>query len=186
MVRRILSQLHRYVLWLLVSTVFWAWIFTFLTDAPQQQKIVLYADTPAIDGEAMAEALSDPLPDGIRLVQVHPFSYALFDSTEPMAADLYILSDTEIAAYLDRLLPWPETDGTDGDYTVDGCVYGRRIYDKQTHSGTAGGFVTYTAQGQPEENYYLCFNRNSVHLKDADALSSAAPYGIACRILQMP
>ena len=50
----ILRNLHRYVLWALVSVVFWAWVFTRVLDAPAGKKLVVYADMPDLDRAALS------------------------------------------------------------------------------------------------------------------------------------
>ena len=45
--KNVLSQLHSFVLWALLSAVFWGWIFTaFVDDAPAGKKVVIYVDAP--------------------------------------------------------------------------------------------------------------------------------------------
>ena len=51
--RNIFSQLHVYVLWLLLSTMFWGWIFaSFVNDTSPEKKVTIYVDAPAVaDGQ---------------------------------------------------------------------------------------------------------------------------------------
>ena len=72
--KSILKNWHRYLLWLVVSFFFWAWIFTLITDAPAQKKLVLYADCPAMEREALDAVLEKAMPEGIRFVEARIFS----------------------------------------------------------------------------------------------------------------
>ena len=170
MLKRIFSQLHRYVLWLLISAVFWAWVFTFVTDTTREKKIVLYADVPSISDRSLAIELEKELPDGIQMVQVHPFSYAAFDTEAVKLADLYILPEREMHEYAEQLCVIPETGqrGTllhepDGFSRLDAyCIY------------------------EAGERYFLCYNIRSVHLGAWNASEDDAACVIAQRILQMP
>ena len=76
--RNIWSQLHRFVFWALISIVFWGWIFTLITDAPAARKVTLYVNTNAPRDKELVLKLEEDLPEGIRFVKVHPFSYAVF------------------------------------------------------------------------------------------------------------
>ena len=53
-----------------------------------------------MDGQVRNEAqlaarLEKELPDPVRMVQIHPFSYAMFGSAALKAADLYIVPDSD-------------------------------------------------------------------------------------------
>ena len=41
--KNILGQLHVYVVWLILSAVLWGFVFNFVTDAPAEKKLVLFA-----------------------------------------------------------------------------------------------------------------------------------------------
>ena len=40
-VKNVFSQLHTFILWALMSAIFWGWIFTLVTDAPAGKKITV-------------------------------------------------------------------------------------------------------------------------------------------------
>ena len=53
-----------------------------------------------------------------------------------------------------------------GYYTTDdGKAYGIKIYDKQTDEKAISS-INYVAEGKEKENFYLLFNKKSVHLSD--------------------
>ena len=90
--KNIFSQLHVYVLWLLLSTVLWGWIFSsFITDTKPEYKVVVYADAARCADRELSLRLEDPLPPGLRMVRVHPFSYAMFDRDALLKADLFVV-----------------------------------------------------------------------------------------------
>lgn len=183
MIKRILSQLHRYVILAMASFIFWAWIFTLLTDTVPAKKIVLYSDAPVFDDQGLSAELEKDLPDGIRMVQTHPFSYAMFDTSEPLSADLYILSESDIGILLDQLLPIP--DGTDG-YVSEGTVYGYLLHDADGTFSRLDSFSRYKTPEKEDENYYLCFNKDSIHLGSWNGSDDDAALFIADRILAIP
>lgn len=183
MIKRILSQLHRYVILAMASFIFWAWIFTLLTNTVPAKKIVIFSDIPQLDESALSAELEKNLPDGIRMIQVHPFSYAMFDTSEPMSADLYILSGEDIGILLDQLCLIPaEADG----FVSDGTLYGYLLHAADGSFTRLGTFGSYVVPGEEEDDYYLCFNKDSLHLGLWNGSADDAAIVIADRILQIP
>ena len=182
LIRRILSQLHRYVLWALLSVLLWGWIFTaFVTDASPAHKVTVYVNTVAVRDTALEEALDYDLPKGVRMVKVHPFSYAaFFDTAAPNEADLYLWNESDLLANLELLCPM-EPHG-DGDYLADGVVYGWRMYDAETGTGAASDYFTY-GEG---ENWYLCARVSSFHLGTWNDAKDDAAILIAKRLIELP
>lgn len=178
-IKRVLSQLHRYVLWALLSVFFWSWIFVLVTDPGRAHKVVLYASGVPIDDKAFAIALEEG--SSVRFVQVHAFDYALFDVDAPKQADLWILPESELPDWQERLQPIPlDEEG----YTADGALLGILLYRADGSVCRAGRYCAYAASGAPQ-NYYLCFNRESVHLGDWNGSKDDAAIEVAQRILQM-
>ena len=164
--KNILSQFHVYVLWLLLSTVFWGWIFTsFVTDTAPGKKITIYVDAPEVADTALDIALEEHLPQGIRMVRVHPFSYAVFDTDALLNADIFIVPASRAAEYTDSFAPLrgPILEAEAARWERDGAVYGLRVFDAQAGAGAAGEFITYAAPGQEGEDYYLFFGSRSLH-----------------------
>ena len=180
--KRILSQLHRYVFWAIISTIFWAWIFwAFVTDTLPRNKVELYAHAEIPSERDMTVALeAEPLPEGIRLIKVPSYSYVMFDSETPTHADLYIVSESDVAEGVDGFGVMPARN--EGDLVRDGKVYGWRVYDAKTGEGCASSYLTF----DPNENYYLCVNVNSKHAAAWNGSGDDAAIEIAGRILELP
>lgn len=160
------SQWYKYVLWALLSVFFWGWIFTLLTDAPASKKLVVCVDAAELRDEAMADALSEHLPEGIRLVAVHPFDYYIFDTDELRRADLYIVSGEKAEQYIESFLPLEES-GFDAAgrelWTQEGVAYGLGL------DGAAGSYVGYL----PGQSWYLFFGAEGAHRADGAAAALA-------------
>ena len=107
--KNVLSQWYRYLLWALMSVFFWGWIFGLLTDARPEKKLVLCVDRPEIAEEALSEELERRRPEGIKLVAAHSFDYYIFDTEELRLADLYIVGENEAEKYIESFLPLEET-----------------------------------------------------------------------------
>lgn len=179
-VKKFLARLPAYVIWLMLCVALWGWIFGRITDTAPERKIVLFVDAYEVQDTALAVRLEEELPEGIRMVQVHPFSYVLFQSETLLSADLYIVKESDAADYVESFLPLAEA-APDG-WSLDGTPYGLLAYDAQTGKGAAADLITYTLAGAPEENYYLFFGAKSLHTGQTDD----AAFQIAERLLAGP
>lgn len=165
--KRFLSQLPAYLLWLLASVVFWSWIVSLRTDTVPEKKVTLFLDVPAVEDAALSAALETALPERLKMVQAHSFSYALFRSDALQKADLYVLPASEMAQFRPELLPLEGFDASE-TWRDGGKGYGVRCYDAETRTGAAASFISY-----PAEDHYLCVSAASVHLDDGAALRIA-------------
>lgn len=161
MLKKILQNWHRYVIWALLSGIFWAWIGTRVAEAPAAQKVQLYADLPAMEREKLEIALEHEKPDGIRYVQAANFDYALFDSTEVLYGDLYLIPESKAEMYLSSFAPIdPAAFPGQTFYEANGKTYGIVVFDQDAGIWIGGEYVMYIA----EERCFLFFNKESQHL----------------------
>ncbi len=195
-VRRVLVLLHRALICLLAGAFLWGWIFTFLTDAKPENKIVIYADLREGSWKELAVALEREAPESIRFVQVRPFSYALMNSNGLRNADLYVMTAPAMAEYGDWLGPVPEAlaerypdqiirirregTGENVDRTED-PLSGIRIFQAETGKGAAKAYLPCFAE-RPDEDWYLCFGRESLHT----GITDDAALILAEAILRLP
>ena len=166
--RNIWSQLHRFVLWALLSTVFWAWIFTLVTDTVPAKKVTLYLQLEQCRDQELSLKLEESRPEGIRMVKVHPFSYAAFGNRDLLEADLYLVREADAEEMLQSFAPLDGEDWDPGDrelYCRDGVCYGVKVYDAASGTGAAQTYLDY----EPEGDYYLFFNADSLHLGAGDS-----------------
>ncbi len=182
--KNIFSQLHVYVLWLLLSTVLWGWIFSsFITDTKPEYKVVVYADAARCADRELSLRLEDPLPPGLRMVRVHPFSYAMFDRDALLKADLFVVPASEAGEYLSAFspltIPFPSPFGE--PWKSEGVPYGVKIYDAASGRGAAGKYIGYA----PEEDYYLFFGAKSVHAAAITGSGDDAALDVARRLLDL-
>lgn len=162
-VRNLWSQLHRFVLWAILSTVLWAWIFTLVTDTTPARKVTLYVWTEECREQELTEALEETKPDGIRMIKVHPFPYALFDSQDMLNADLFVVPGSQLQDFTEAFAPIDPAALDTGDwelFRIDGQAYGVKIYDAASDRGAAMRYLGYW----PGEDHYLFFNLSSLHL----------------------
>ena len=89
----ILKNLHRYLLWAILSVVFWAWVISLITNAPAGKKLVLYADLDAMDREALSAALEQDMPKNIQYVEPLLFVDTMFEPAGVTKGDLFIVTE---------------------------------------------------------------------------------------------
>ena len=97
------SQVYLYLLWLLASVFLWGWIFTMITDTVPEKKVTIFVDAYALEDKALSIELEKELPEGIRMIRVHPFSYAMFQESTILNADIFIVKASEFIR--DTVLP---------------------------------------------------------------------------------
>ena len=199
--KRIFRLLSALTVCALVSFFFWSWIFTFLTDTDRAHKVTIFADSDSFDGKALAIALEEDLPDGIRIIQAKPFSYALMDSASLETADLYLIPERDMAEYRKWLRPLPErfqsmaageTDeetGADtgmvpmsaGLWEEEGTPYGLRLPDEK--KGASSGILPEWEAS--DEAWYLCFGAGGFHLPSPETGEEGAALKTALRVLEL-
>ena len=171
----LLSGLHNYVLWLLIAVFLWGFVFTRLTDTSPERKVTVFIDAETVEETALAAALQSAAPEQIRMVKVHIFSYAMFQTQELEEADLYVVRAATLEDYRDSFRPLPlSVSGT--VWESNGTVYALRCYDAAADAGAAAGYIDYRALG---EDCYLCFGARSVHAEDG------AAEAVALRFLEL-
>ena len=158
------SQVYLYLLWLLASVFLWGWIFTMITDTVPEKKVTIFVDAYALEDKALSIELEKELPEGIRMIRVHPFSYAMFQESTILNADIFIVKASEIGDYID---------------SFDGA--GEKIYDAQSGTGAATQYILYAPEGEVNEDYYLFFGADSLHTGKIDK----AAYEVAAHLLKI-
>ena len=176
--KNIWAQLHRFVFWALILSLFWAWIYTFVGDTTRDKKLILCVDAYALEQRPLALRLEDEcLPAGIKMIQVRSFGYD-FLGTE-LEGDLYLMKASILEAALTdtpgKLAPLTLPEGMAG-YTREGKTWGILVFAPATQHGPAMDYIQYTPLPDPEpEAYYLCFDAASPHLaRNEGALDNAA------------
>ncbi len=203
LIRRFFSSVPKYLLWIVLSTLFWLWIFTIITDTSAEKKIVLYADAAAVADPGLSVELEKSMPEGIKMIRARSFSYLMFNEAASVDADIYIIREDDIEENIENFAPmdaaWAV--GKSGVYYENGTAFGIRVYDAETGSGAAQDFIAYSVydvpalrertgippvngdvEALPPCDYYLFFGANSLHCGKLDM----AAYDIADAFLALP
>ncbi|MGN1103642.1 MAG: hypothetical protein ACI4QI_02080 [Candidatus Coproplasma sp.] len=183
-IKNIFSKFYLYLLWAMLSVIFVGWIFTLITDTVPRNKVTLYADVLAIEDLDLREELEKSKPDNIKMVKVHPFTYVAFGSSIT-GGDIYLVKESDIEEYISSFCPLDE------EFTVryadrgiycneEGIAYGIKVYDAATSIGCAMQYVDYSPAADEEaQDYYLFFNKDSLHSGTLSEANSSAALTIA-------
>lgn len=179
-VKKISSKLLLCVVWILLSTVIWSWLFNIKTDAPPQKKITVYIEADEVRDDALAEYLNSKKPEKIKMIKVHPFSYAFFDEHSLTNADIYIVDADNAEKYLDSFLPLETSDENIEYFVCNGIAYGIKIFDAETGDGAAEEYIDYG-----NRDYYLFYGVNSTHAGKINGSKDGYALDIADEIFKL-
>ena len=179
--RSIFSRFYLYVLWAFLAVLLFGSIFNRLTDTDPAHKVTLFADVPAVSDRELAWELEQSAPEGIRMVQVHPFSYAMFDAENLLSADLYIIPESHAEDYASSFRSL-EGAGFDpaGGYIREGELWGLKVWDHESGQGVAAAFIQY-----PNEDCWLFVNARSGHIRTLSGDGDDAALEIAKALLEL-
>ena len=141
-------------IWALAAVVFSSFVFYQITDTDAAHKITLYVDGEVQQEDQLAALMEKKLDAPVRMVQVHPFRYAMFGSAALQAADLFIVPDSEKDLYADWFAPGEES---------------LPVYDPESGVSVCGAWILYSG----EETYRLYIGAGSPHLEDGLARQAA-------------
>ena len=141
------------VFWTVIAMIFTGFVFNQITDTVPENKIVVFADCEIQNAPDLAEKLERELNGAVRMVKIHPFTYAMFDSSRLKQADLYLIPESHREEYRE----W---------YTQEN---GLTVFDPSSGVCATGAWFVYN----PSETYCLYIGKSSVHLEDGLARQAA-------------
>lgn len=171
--KRIAGLIPMLLVWAVISAFVWGFIFLQLTDTDAEHKIVVFADCTVNDRHALAVELEKAMPEGIRMVQVRPFSYAMMGGSGLDTADIYLMPEKDIETYEAWFAPLP--DGARGETEIletAGGAEGLRIRPAET--GQTARYIAWTDENGETDAYYLFFGASSVHTGETDSAAVTA------------
>ena len=162
--RNVLSQLHSFAAWAIVAAIFTGWIFTNVTDTKAAKKVEIFVNAYEMENMELRLELEENLPEGIRMIKVHRFTEALFGDRTFLNADIYIVRASDVEELRDA-------------FSGEGI----KVYDAETGSGAADGYISYWVPGAESEDYYLFYGINSLHTGKQDT----AAFYVAERFMEI-
>ena len=162
--KRILSFVPPFVLWAMLCVLVWGFVFTRVTDTDPKNKIVLCVDAEVPGDTALASVLEEELAGRVRMAQVRPFTYAMFDGETLTRADLFIVRASNAETYREWFAPLPAAfQEEEALLLLDGRPAGIRAYDAAEGRGITTEYIRYLVPGAAQEDYYLFFGAESLH-----------------------
>lgn len=186
--KNILAQLHRFVFWALILSLFWAWIYIYVGDTSREKKVLIYIDAYELHQRVLGLRLEDMgLPEGIEMIEVRSFDYDMFGSA--LNGDIYLMKESILKATLDespeKLAPIDLPAGREG-YDWSGKTWGILAFDPQTQTGLAMDLIRYAPEGGREkEAYYLCFEASGPRGSGPSGGVDPAAWEVGTRFLEM-
>lgn len=172
-VKKIGGQILVFLTFLVLSTMLWGWLFTLKTDTAPAHKITLYIDAAGVRDTALAAKLEETLPENIRMVKVHAFSYAFFDDQALSGADIFIVPERSAEGWRDSFAPVENPSGD--SLRLENGAAGILVYNAASGRGSAASYITYLNEDGDPENFYLFFGARSAHYAGNDnAVDNAA------------
>lgn len=174
---RIGKDIWAYVMCIFIAIMLWGWIFDLLTQIKTEEKVSVFIGSYTTGFEKTNE-LNQDRPEYLKVVEVNACS--ITDGTFKTLLNLFgyevcdililpesCLSKEGCAGYFAEIsATYQGVFENLGYYTTDdGKAYGIKIYDKQTDEKAISS-INYVAEGKEKENFYLLFNKKSVHLSD--------------------
>lgn len=180
-IRKIEKDMWIYIACVMVVVFAYSWIFGYLTTVKTEEKITVFIGCNTVTFDK-TEQLNESRPEYLKTVEVR--SYALSDSMVDTClsifgyetGDILILPESKLKAetcteyYAEISADYQSEFDNLGWYEVDGKVYGIKIHDKESHQ-SAVNCLDY-GEGDDEQDYYLLFNKKSVHISDLSDASA--------------
>lgn len=177
--KKIFSQLHIYIAWIILSSLVWSWIFMLATDTSASKKITLYVDANSVNGTEFSALLEEGMPQKLKMIKIYTSADTSFDSFTAQGADLFIVKGSDAEKYIDSFAKLDKKEGVEY-YYHGGTAYGIKVYDKETKKGSATKFISYG-----DDDYYLFFGINSVHLGEINGSADDYSFVIADKIMKI-
>nr|MBQ6241530.1 hypothetical protein [Lachnospiraceae bacterium] len=189
--RSIFDRVPLYLLWALFAVLLTMGLFQLVTDTGRQNKLTLMVNAQEVQDVALMRKLAEDLPDGIRMIKVRPFSYAMLSESSLKEADMWLIRESDFERFLPDFGPvagYKENHPEHDYHTVkngEDEIWGVKVYDAASGSGALKEYVGYApAEGETPEDWYLVFNPSSLHIGKNG--QDTAAFTLAERLLTLP
>ena len=154
-----------WILWAMMAMLLGGFVFNQITETTADRKITIYVDAELQNAPLLAEELEKALLPPVRMVKVHPFSYAMFNGDALRGADLYIVPASRIGEYREWFAPLPPELRELEDPLQPGGI---RVRDPESGLAVRADVILYDASLPKPEAYWLFFGKESLHLTEED------------------
>ncbi len=193
-INKIGKDIWIYIACILVVVFVYSWVFNYLTTVKTEEKITVFIGSYSSSFEK-EEEVNQLRADYLKTVEVR--AYTLSDSVYDTClsvfgyetGDILILPESNlneetVSNYYSVISPnYQLSFNSLGWYEVEGNIYGIKIHDKETHQSLIN-CLDY-GKDEDEQNYYLLFNKNSVHLSDLSDVNSKSDMDGAIQVANL-
>lgn len=152
MLRRFFRLLPALLTWALVCIMFWGWIFSILTNAPAEKKLIVYIDAPVTGTRELAGKLEESFPRAqIRFIEVRSFSYSMMGDSPASDGDIFIIPSENAGEYSEWF----------------GSLPGELFVSAGSDTAPLSSYVFYSG----DSDYLLFYSASSVHTGSSDSLA---------------
>lgn len=181
--KKIGRDIWAYFACILFVILAWSWVFSYLTMIKTEEKVSVFIGSYSTSFEKTAD-LNENKPEYLKLVEVNAYSlkddmFATYLSVFGLEmGDILILPESKLGKESEEIanvcaryfapvsVSYQAEFSNLGFYTAgtEAKAYGIKVHDKETHKSLIS--CLNFGEGEEEENYYLFFNKKSVHLSD--------------------
>lgn len=184
-----------YLIWAAVAVFLSEWIFSLITAPDESERITVFIGAYSCDTVGLSEKLDEEKPDNVREIRVEyydidNYNFQMFFTVKSAEADLFVLPKKVVDdANLLRFCEFSREKalslfGVGDVLDYGGYGYGLKIYDGADNEGSAGKYVGYAEDGKTDD-YYILFNRQSVHAGGLNSGESDGAIVLARRLLRL-
>lgn len=185
-----------YIAWIATVCVLWTAVFGIITRVRDEEKIVVFIGTRSQSFDKYSE-LKESCPEYVLELELNVYSveeknfsqllsvFGTGESDVLILSETYLQNESSAIVYAEIPSEYISLFSNLGTFEVDGKVLGLKIHDKDTHESIVSCLDFGT--GDTEENYYLVFNRNSLHLGvlSSEVTERSGAIDVARRLLSL-
>ena len=166
---------YLYLVWFMVVFLLWELVCRVLIQIPQEEKLVFFVGSQDCDTDGLKNKLEENIQEYLKQVDVYYYAsennyFGTLLQLYGTKADLFILPESKATEALPYYLELDiekvkHSFGNVEFYQSEGKFLGIKIYDYESDTGKLKEYISYYNQEVvPKENYYLFFNKESLHL----------------------
>lgn len=190
-IHRIGRDIWAYIACILVVVLVWSLVFSAITKIKNEEKVGVFIGSYSATFEKYEELNTDK-PEYLKKIEVNAYSLnvgmfvallSVFGYEKGdilILPEIYINEEGCISLYADISEGYQEQFENLGFYEVEGKAYGIKIHDKETHESLIDCIDF--GEGENEENFYLLFNKKSLHLSDLSDESKRSDMDAAIKV----
>lgn len=186
--KHLATYFYYYIFAAIIIIVFWMWLFNLVSRPTKEEKLLLFIAANTVEKTTLEKELEEYLGE-LRKVEVDNFNpnhsgfSTVFQTRGLVGTDIVIVPEGLLVG--DRIMSNFKILnlevikmylGDIGDiFYHNDRAYGIKVYDCENKTGVLLDYIDYSL----EENYYLLFNYESIHLGLMNTKSNDSDYALS-------